>query len=45
MRIHLVVNMSWVVRYKEQVEGQKVEEMKLVEVDEVVKWEMKKKEL
>jgi len=29
------VNMSWVVRYRKQVERQKVEEMKPVEVDEV----------
>ena len=34
MRIHPVVNISWVVRYKEQVEGQKVEEVKPVEVEE-----------
>jgi len=27
MRIHLVVNVSWIVWYKEQVEGQKVEEV------------------
>jgi len=32
MRIHLVVNVSWVVRYREQVKGQKKEEGKLVEV-------------
>ena len=31
MKIHLVVNISWVVRYRELVKGQKVE--KLVEVD------------
>ena len=30
MRIHLVVNVSWIVRYKEQVKGQKKEEGKLV---------------
>ena len=35
MRIHLVVNISWIVRYKEQVKGQKKEEEKLVEVEEV----------
>ena len=32
MRIHLVVNISWIVRYKEQVKGQKKEEGKLIEV-------------
>jgi len=35
MRIHLVVNVSWIVWYKEQVEGQKKKEKKLVEVEEV----------
>ena len=35
MRIYLVVNISQVVRYREQVEEQKVEEVKPVEVDEV----------
>ena len=35
MRIHLVVNVSWIVRYKEQVKGQKKEEGKLVEVEGV----------
>ena len=33
MRIHPVVNVSWIVRYKEQVKGQKKEEGKLVEVE------------
>ena len=32
MRIHPVVNVSWIVRYKEQVKGQKKEEGKLIEV-------------
>ena len=32
MRIHLVVNISWIVHYKEQVKGQKKEEGKLIEV-------------
>ena len=32
MRIHLVVNVSWIVRYKEQVKGQKKEKGKPVEV-------------
>ncbi len=35
MRIHPVVNVSQIVRYKEQVKGQKKEEGKLVEVEEV----------
>ena len=35
MRIHLVVNVSWIDQYKEQVKGQKKEEGKLVEVEEV----------
>jgi len=35
MRIHLVVNISWIVRYKEQVKGQKKEEGKPVEVEGV----------
>ena len=42
IRIHLVVNVSQVVQYKEQVEGQKVEEVKLVKVEEVEKWKVKK---
>ena len=40
MKIHLVVNISWVVRYRELVKGQKVE--KLVEVDGEEKWEVEK---
>ena len=35
MRIYLVVNISWIVRYKKQVKGQKKEEGKLVEVEGV----------
>ena len=35
MRIYLVMNISWIVQYREQVRGKKVEEMKLVEVNEV----------
>ena len=42
MRIHLVVNVSWIVRYKEQVRGQKKKEEKLVEVKGVEEWEVKK---
>ena len=36
-RIHLVVNISQVVRYRELVKEQKVEEVKLIEVDEIEK--------
>jgi len=42
MRIHLVVNVSQIVRYKEQVEGQKKEEGKLMEVEGVEEWEVEK---
>jgi len=42
MRIHLVVNVSWIVRYKEQVRGQKKEEGKPVEVEGVEEWEVEK---
>jgi len=42
MRIHLVVNVSQIVWYKEQVRGQKKEEGKLVEVEEVEEWEVEK---
>jgi len=42
MRIYLVVNVSQIVRYKEQMKGQKKEEGKLVEVEGVEKWEVEK---
>ena len=42
MRIHLVVNVSQIVQYKEQVKGQKKEEGKLVEVEGVKEWEVEK---
>jgi len=42
MRIHPVVNVSRIVRYKEQVKGQKKEEEKPVEVEEVEEWEIEK---
>ena len=35
MRIHPVVNVSWIVRYKEQMKGQKKKERKLIEVEEI----------
>jgi len=42
MRIHLVVNVSWVVWYKKQVGGQKIEEVKLVEIERVKEWKVEK---
>ena len=42
IRIHSVVNISWVVQYKKQVERQKAEEMKPVEVEAVKEWEVEK---
>jgi len=42
MRIHPVVNVSRVVRYRESEKGQKVEKPKPVEVDGVEKWEVEK---
>jgi len=42
MRIHPVVNVSWIVRYKDQIKGQKKEEGKPVEVEGVEEWEVKK---
>ena len=42
MRIHLVVNVSQIVQYKEQVRGQKKEEGKPVKVEGVEEWEVEK---
>jgi len=42
MRIHPVVNVSCIVRYKEQVEGQKKEEGKPMEIEGVEEWEVEK---
>ena len=39
MRIHLVVNVSQIVQYREQVEEQKV---KLVEINRVEEWDVEK---
>ena len=33
IRIHPVVKISWIVRYRKQIEKQKVEKTKLIEVD------------
>ena len=40
MKIHLMVNVSRIVKYRELVKGQRVEEPKPVEVDRVEKWEV-----
>ena len=42
MRIYLVVNVSQIVRYKEQMKEQKKEKGKPVEVEEVEEWEVEK---
>ena len=42
MRIHPVVNVSRIVRYKEQVKGQKKDKGKLVEIERVEEWKVKK---
>jgi len=42
MRIHPVVNVSKIEKYKKPVRRQKVEELKLVEVDRVEKWKVEK---
>ena len=42
MRIHLVVNVSRIVQYKEQVEGQKKKEGKPMEVEGVKEWKVEK---
>jgi len=42
MRIHLVVNVSQVVRYREPVKGKKVEKPKLIEVDGIEEWKVEK---
>jgi len=42
MRIHPVVNVSQIVWYKEQIEGQKKEEGKPVEVEGIEEWEVEK---
>ena len=42
MRIYPVVNISQIVHYREQVEGQKVGEVKLVEVEEVEEQKVEK---
>ena len=36
------MNISWVVQYREQIEGQKAEEVKLVKIEGVEEWKAKK---
>ena len=42
MRIHLVINISQIVRYKEQVERQRKEAGKPIEIEGVEEWEIEK---
>jgi len=42
MKIHPIVNVSRVMRYRKLVKGQRVEELKPVEVKGVEKWEVEK---
>ena len=42
MRIYLIVNVSQVVQYREQVEWQRKEEVKPIEVEGVKEWEVEK---
>ena len=42
MRIHPVVNVSWIVQYKKQIKEQKKEEGKPIEVEGIEKWEIEK---
>ena len=43
MIIYPIINVSQVVRYRELVKRQKVEESRLVEVDREEKWKVEKK--
>jgi len=42
MRIHLVVNVSQIVRYKKQVRGQKKKEEKPIKVEEAKEWKVER---
>ena len=42
MKIHLMVNINRIVRYRELVKEQRVEEPKLVEFNRVEEWEVEK---
>jgi len=42
IRIYLVVNVSWIVQYREQMGGQKKEEVKPMKVEGEKEWEVEK---
>ena len=42
MRIHLVVNVSQIAQYKEQIKGQRKKGGKPIEVEGIEKWEVEK---
>ena len=42
MKIHLVINVSQIARYRKPVREQRMEEPKSIEVNEVEEWEVKK---
>ena len=42
MRIYLVVNISRVVRYGELVKEQKIKKVKLIEIEDIKEWKIKK---
>ena len=42
MKIHPVVNVSWIVQYREQIREQKREEEKPVEIEGIEEWEVEK---
>ena len=42
IRIHLILDVSRVVRYKELVKRQKVEEPKLIKIDGVEEWKIER---
>jgi len=42
IRIHLVVNVSWIAQYKEQIKGQRKEVGKPIEVEGIEEWEVEK---
>jgi len=42
MRIHLVVNISRVERYRELIKRQRVEKLNLIEVNRVKEWKVEK---
>ena len=42
MRIYPVINISWIIWYREQIGEQKIEKVKPVEVERVEEWEIEK---